>query len=54
VGTVLISAGVSYLYEPFDCERSRLKMDFEDDSPSAAEAFYTNCYRKKKNQPEGV
>jgi hypothetical protein len=29
-------------------------MDFEDDSPSAAEAFYTQCLRKKKKQPEVI
>jgi hypothetical protein len=28
-------------------------MDFEDDSPSAAEGFYAQCFRKKRNQPEG-
>jgi hypothetical protein len=27
-------------------------MDFEDDTPSAEEAFYAQCFRKKKKQPE--
>jgi hypothetical protein len=29
-------------------------MDFEDDTPSAEEAFYAHCFRKKKKQPEGL
>jgi hypothetical protein len=27
-------------------------MDFEDDTPSAEEAFYAQCFRKKKKQHE--